>query len=62
MFLCAYNRKDAVAAQDSNSWSVFSGVSVGGGGSNLVWIEGFEAVDRDRCLESCPEDILRRTV
>jgi len=61
-FRCAYSKKDAVAAQDSNSCSVFSGVSVGIGWSCLMVFEGFEEEEPDLCLDSCPVDILGHAV
>ena len=57
-----YNRKDAVAAQGSSPASVFSGVSVVGGGVCLARASSLEADDLEWCEESPPLDILRNTV
>lgn len=67
----AYRRKDAVAAHGSNSWWVFSGVSVTGGGvaraEPLLFnrlpscdceCDAEDLVDLDLCLDDCPDDIL----
>ena len=62
-FRCAYNRKDAVAAQGSSSRSVLSGVSVGAGGLwSCVVLEGLDVEECDLCLEACPEDMLRQAM